>query len=456
VKKAPLIYLLILLSFSIPTLANRLVGVKMGNDRLVVEFEKPISEKDIRFFTLKGRVGAVRYVFDFKNTAMKYRKMGENLRYDKSRIASIRLAQYKKDTFRIVIEAVKNYIIKHYKADSTTYVITLPPGTRDISSSIKGLFASLGDGAKKLKEKLEKRNDKGGGGAKALEMIEDRPKNSSSATKSGKSVLQSSKKSIRAMHKPVRSTKKVTDSAYIIGDVTPRPKKRYRIVIDPGHGGHDSGAVDGTKKYYEKRAVLAIALRLREHLKNMGFSVLMTRSDDRFVKLSKRTRYANRKSGDVFVSIHANAVPRRKWKKSHGIETYFLQVTRSERAKRVAARENSVVLNRKDRLSKNVILNAIYTGPKIVLSNKLAIDVQKSILHNLRKRYKNVKDGGVRPAPFWVLVGAEMPAILIETGYITHPMEKKRLYDPKYQDLMAKGIAMGIARYLANREKEIE
>jgi len=236
-----------------------------------------------------------------------------------------------------------------------------------------------------------------------------------------------------------------------------RPKKRYLIVIEPGHGGHDSGAIGGSRRYMEKKAVLQISLRLRRHLKAMGFGVLMTRSSDRFVKLRYRTRYSNRMHGDIFVSIHANAAgSRRRYKTAYGIETYFLQVTRNERAKRVAAMENSVVLNKKDRLSKNVILNAVLTGPKIVLSNKLAIDVQKGMLSNLRRRYSRVKDGGVRPAPFWVLVGAEMPAILIETGYISNPWEKKRLFDPRYQDLMAKGIAEGIARYLRNREREIE
>jgi len=188
----------------------------------------------------------------------------------------------------------------------------------------------------------------------------------------------------------------------------------------------------------------------------MGIRVVMTRQSDHFVRLRNRTRYANRKHGDVFVSIHANAVGKHQKRSRHGVETFFLQTTRSDRAKRVAARENSVVLKRSDRLSKNVILNAVMTGPKIVLSNKLAIDVQRHILGNLRKKYRNVVDGGVRPAPFWVLVGAEMPAVLIETGYISNPMERKRLFSSRYQDLMARGIAEGIANYLRNREKEFE
>jgi N-acetylmuramoyl-L-alanine amidase len=121
----------------------------------------------------------------------------------------------------------------------------------------------------------------------------------------------------------------------------------------------------------------------------------------------------------------------------------------------VAARENSVVLHAKDKISKNVILN-LMTGPKIVMSNKLAIDVQRGMLRNLRRKFKGVKDNGVRPAPFWVLVGAQMPSVLVETGYITHPKEKKRIFNPRYQERIAKGIAEGISNYFANREKEME
>ncbi len=182
----------------------------------------------------------------------------------------------------------------------------------------------------------------------------------------------------------------------------------------------------------------------------------MTRSSDRFVKLRNRTRYANRKHGDVFVSIHANSIGNPQKRYRNGVETFFLQTTRSARAKRVAARENSVVLRRKDRLSQNVILNSVMTGPKIILSNKLAIDVQRYILGSVHTRYRDVQDGGVRSAPFWVLVGAEMPAILVEVGYISNRKERKRLTTRHYQDLLAKGIARGIVNYLYNREREME
>jgi len=223
--------------------------------------------------------------------------------------------------------------------------------------------------------------------------------------------------------------------------------KKYSksIVIDPGHGGKDSGAV-GYNGYQEKRAVLRIALRLRDILKKRGYRVYMTRSNDRFIDLKDRTHYANVKKADLFISIHANAIEGRKKLTQKGIETFYLSPARSERAKRVAAKENRASMINMDMLSKNTLLNFL-NREKIIQSNKLAIDVQGNILKDLRRKYQGVVDGGVRPAPFWVLVGAGMPAVLVEVGYITNPTEAKRLFNPFYQSYIAKGIADGIESY---------
>ena len=231
-------------------------------------------------------------------------------------------------------------------------------------------------------------------------------------------------------------------------------RHRELIVIDAGHGGHDSGAVAGGKK--EKDLVLQIAKRVEKILKRRGFRVFMTRRTDRFLKLPQRTKIADRRGATVFVSIHANSVPRSKRNKAYGIETFFLQKTRDAKSKRIAARENAAVLKGAGSyLSKKVIVDAVLNGPKIIESNKLAIDVQRHIIGNLRKYYRNVRDGGVRHAPFWVLVGASRPSILIEVGYISHPKERKRLFDPRYQQRLAEGIAAGIESYLRNRMREL-
>ncbi len=237
-------------------------------------------------------------------------------------------------------------------------------------------------------------------------------------------------------------------------EVRKNSHKYERVVIDAGHGGHDSGAIGGGKK--EKDLVLQIAKRLEKQLKKRGHPVYMTRKKDRFLKLPQRTKIADKKKASVFISIHANAVPKRKRNKIQGVETFFLQNTKDAKSQRIAARENRSVLKGTNKLSRSVIIDSVLSGPKIVQSNKLAIDVQRRIITNLRSRYRGVKDGGVRHAPFWVLVGASRPSILVEVGYISHPKERKRLFTPRYQELIAKGIAEGVDIYLNNRKKEID
>jgi len=226
------------------------------------------------------------------------------------------------------------------------------------------------------------------------------------------------------------------------------------IVIDAGHGGHDGGAIAGGKR--EKELVLAISRKVEKQLKKRGYPVYLTRGSDRFLKLDERTRIADRKDAKVFISIHANSIDKSKQDKMEGIETFFLQNTRDERSKRIAARENEAVLKGTDNVSKHVIIDSVLSGPKIVESNKLAIDIHRRMMTNARTLYRDVKDGGVRHAPFYVLVGASRPSVLIEVGYISHPKERKRLFTTEYQNILAKGIAEGIENYLFNRRKEID
>lgn len=247
-----------------------------------------------------------------------------------------------------------------------------------------------------------------------------------------------------------------TGKTYGKSQVKKNKRKRHNevIVIDAGHGGHDSGAISGGKK--EKDLVLKIAQKVFKQLKKRGYPVYLTRASDRFIKLHQRTRIADRKDAKVFISIHANSIARSKRHKMQGIETFFLQNTRDERSQRIAARENRSVLKGTDRVSKNVIIDSVLSGPKIVESNKLAIDIHKRMIANARSLYPDVKDGGVRHAPFYVLVGASRPSVLIEVGYISHPRERTRLFKSTYQNLLAKGIVEGIENYMKNRRREID
>lgn len=223
--------------------------------------------------------------------------------------------------------------------------------------------------------------------------------------------------------------------------------KNKIIVLDPGHGGKDSGAV-GPYKRYEKNTILKISTYLYKLLKKDGYKVYLTRNKDKFINLKTRTSYANKRKADLFISIHANATVKKRAKKVMGIETFFLSPARSERAKKIAAKENKSDIRKMNYSSKNSLLT-ILNQSKITASNKLAIDVQQNILYNLRNKYNKIVDGGVREGPFWVLVGAQMPAILIEVGYVSNPLESKRLFNTTYQKLMAEGISNGINSYFA-------
>lgn len=230
--------------------------------------------------------------------------------------------------------------------------------------------------------------------------------------------------------------------------VTPKDRSKKVIVIDPGHGGKDSGAVGNG--FMEKEIVLSISIQLAERLRAMGYTVHMTRSNDTFIELKDRTKFANDKEADLFISVHANSIPKTSDPLgAQGLETYFLSPGRSERAMRVAALENSEDMNEMGQYGKLSFLSFLNTE-KIIASNKLAIDLQKGMLLNLRKQFPNVRDNGVREAPFWVLVGAQMPAVLLEVGYISHPDESARIADEKYQKWMVEGLLEGVGRYFAN------
>lgn len=230
--------------------------------------------------------------------------------------------------------------------------------------------------------------------------------------------------------------------------VTPKDRSKKVIVIDPGHGGKDGGAAGNG--FVEKEIVLSVSAQLGERLRAMGYTVHMTRSNDTFIELKERTKFANDKEADLFISIHANAVPKTSDPNvAQGIETYFLSSGRSERAMRVAALENSEDMSEMGQYGKLSFLSFLNTE-KIIASNKLAIDLQKGMLTNLRKQFPYVRDNGVREGPFWVLVGAQMPAVLVEIGYISHPDEAARIADEKYQKWMVEGLVEGVSRYFAN------
>jgi len=228
------------------------------------------------------------------------------------------------------------------------------------------------------------------------------------------------------------------------------PKKKvgnYRIVIDPGHGGKDPGAI-GPSGTREKDITLAIARKVAELLnQNSEFQVYLTREGDEFIPLDRRTEIANLLGGDLFVSIHTNAT----WSsRAKGIETFYnSRYPYGEGAKEVAMRENAA-LGSGDLPStvKNIIWDLIQNQYRQE-SKELARIVQEKIV-----RASNTSNRGVKSAPFYVLRGANMPAILVEVGFISNPWEERKLKNAKFQELIARGIYQGIVTYINSLDKK--
>ncbi len=218
----------------------------------------------------------------------------------------------------------------------------------------------------------------------------------------------------------------------------------HTIVIDPGHGGHDTGAPGYFRGVKEKNIVLQIAKRLaRKIRRELGCKVIMTRNSDRFLSLEERTAIANTKNADLFISIHCNASKNRR---AYGIETFFLNLATDDDAILVAARENAT--SRKNISDLQTILNDLMQNSKINESSRLATHVQNAIYRHMKRRYSKIKNKGVKQAPFYVLLGAQMPSILIETSFISNKRECKRLLNAGYQEHLCNAIIKGIRSYI--------
>ncbi len=217
-----------------------------------------------------------------------------------------------------------------------------------------------------------------------------------------------------------------------------------RIVIDPGHGGKDPGATGYYKKVKEKNVTLEVAKRLaRKIRKELGCEAILTRDRDKFLSLEERTAIANTKNADIFISIHTNAS---RNKKSRGIETYFLNLATDNDAIMVAARENAT--SAKNISDLEAILNDLMNNAKVNESSRLAGTVQASLVGKLKRKYKRIRDKGVKQAPFYVLLGAKMPCILVEVAFVTNQTECSRLNTAAYQEDVADAIVEGVKSYI--------
>lgn len=221
------------------------------------------------------------------------------------------------------------------------------------------------------------------------------------------------------------------------------------ILLDPGHGGRDPGAQ--ANGITESKMVLKIAKLVEVKLKKKRFKVSYTRETNVFIPLEKRTETANRRKADLFVSIHVNA---NADSSVSGIETYYLDQARTKSAERVAARENGVHVAAIDDLQ--VILTDLGLPTKMSESRGLAKDVQKSMERQVKAGGYTLRTNGVRSGPFYVLMGAKMPAILIEVGYCSNKKDTRYLKNDKYLNRIAEGIVEGIVKYKKRTESSVE
>ena len=371
---------------------NSLRGDK---NEIVLEFNRDLRQSDYKDFTIASN-DHFRFVLDFSA-----RQKSHNTRLQDSFVGEVRISQYNDKTVRVVLSDEKKFNAS-VQIDGNLMILSAVESSKSAKAT-----------------RTEKNRDQKSGRKRGRE--QDSEPQISTIEESG----------------GAKSTSVAAGKIY-------KSTKGKLIVIDPGHGGSDSGAVGNGLK--EKNVVLATSKKLGALLQKRGYRVLYTRSTDVFINLRSRTIFAGKKNADMFISIHANAAPNASAaSRMSGVETFFLSPARSERSKNAAALENKGDMEDMNTFSKQTFLNFL-NREKIISSNKLAIDIQSYMLSSVKKSFKS-KDGGVREAPFWVLVGATMPAVLVEIGYITHPDEGKNLGKSAYQDRIAQGIANGVDAY---------
>lgn len=402
--------------------------------KLELKFSRPLDGGDVKKTDLNQK-GSYKSIYEFKGIW----SGGKPQRIKNYLVDEIRISQFDANTVRVVFIDKFKHNLK-LRVQNQSVIFSKATAQNSDSLSVKTPESKSNENLKEPQKAAQKAQIE----PKQNEKIQ--PKNQQTkaeqAAKSAQNDQEIAPKPKPEEETPVSlaktaSTKKITSA------------KGKVIVLDAGHGGDDPGAVNGQLK--EKNIVLSIAQKAGKELQGRGYKVYYTRSKDKFINLRDRTKYANDKAADLFISIHANAAPTKaKTASMRGIETFFLSPARSERSKNAAALENKSDVDEMNYFSKQTFLNFL-NREKIIASNKLAIDVQREVLAQAKTVIPKTADGGVREAPFWVLVGALMPAVLIEVGYITHPSEGELINNSKYQDALAKGLADGVDVYFSNQ-----
>jgi N-acetylmuramoyl-L-alanine amidase len=386
--------------------------------RVVIMASGPVNYQDV--LLEKTANNPTRLYIDFKKSYIepKYRSP---VPIEDGLLKRIRTGQFSPDTVRVVldIESLSNYKI-----------FSLPDPFRVVidvrGEGFNGQKKSITSTPVKKKKNVQ--------GTQNIVVLKDKKKIS---VQGGKRSTSSSKAQAIPRSEPLSLAQQLGLGV-------------RKIVIDPGHGGKDPGAMAFGLK--EKNIVLQIAKTLAPVLqKELGCEVILTRNSDTFVPLEERTAIANTESADLFVSLHVNAHPSAKVR---GLETYYLNLSTNAEAMRVAAMENATSTHQMSDLQD--ILSDIMQNSKVEESSRLAQQVHNSILNEAEiKGYSDIKNLGVKQAPFYVLIGAEMPAILLEVAFITNETDARNLQDPIFIRMITQEIADGIKSYINSTSAQL-
>ena len=415
-----------------------------------------------------------RIFFDLKNARLASDLLGKSFDVDDGLVKRVRVAQYKPGRARIVIETadrasynaslvlnpprlvidihnddVQNEGVHTAELRTSDSRTDGPPGR---PASVAQAFpdAAAGKLAKVVPAAASPAPRNSGSVKKVVVEADDDDAANDAATSA---PPKANAKPVKVAINP-RATKGRTASARSMREAQPTSDgdrsliralglKIGKIVIDPGHGGHDTGTI-GPNGLLEKDLVLDVSKRLAKLLQSrLGAEVVFTRRDDTFIPLETRTSIANQEQADLFVSVHANS--------SHdpdarGVETYYLNFTSSPEALEVAARENAA--SDKSIHELQDLVKKIALKEKIEESREFASDIQQSLHSGLAAKAPGIRDRGVKKAPFVVLIGANMPSILAEISFISNPGDEKRLKTPDYRQRIAESLYRGISRYV--------
>jgi len=420
-------------------------------------------EQDVRFESQRLD-HPDRVFFDLKNAQLASRLLGSNVTVDDGRVKKIRMAQYKPGRARIVIEtdgrasfnaslesdpprlvidvkgdsaasettcadATSNGDCGHEEGESDARVVRATEKSTGVPTRAENLAAP---------KKVIVEADADDPPSEANDEAADKPLRSDRSSK-----LTGSKRSKTqiALARPMREAQPTSDGDRSL--IRTLGLRIGKIVIDPGHGGHDTGTI-GPNGLLEKELVLDVSRRLGKLLAaRLGAQVVFTRRDDTFIPLETRTSIANQEQADLFVSVHANS--------SHdpdarGVETYYLNFTSSPEALEVAARENAA--SDKSIHELQDLVKKIALKEKIEESREFASDVQGALHTGLATKNPGERNRGVKKAPFVVLIGANMPSILAEISFISNPGDERRLRTPEYRQRIAESLYHGISRYV--------